>query len=153
MTDNNDHKTELPAGWVEATIEDVLLPIRGISFPKDAKRFKNDDGLIACLRTANVQDEVDWADLWFVSEDYLKREEQIIEVGDTLISISNSLNLLGKVAQVKTLPFKATLGTFIANLRTPKPLSNKFTYYYLSSLKFKQDVRAKASTTTVSGKL
>ncbi len=140
--------TDLPPGWVEASIEEVLLPIRGISFPKEAKRYENDDGLIACLRTANVQDEVDWADLWFVSEEYLKRDEQVIEEGDILISISNSLNLLGKVAQVKTIPFKSTLGTFIANLRTPKPLNSRLIYYYLSSLKFKQDVRAEASTTT-----
>lgn len=49
--------------------------IRGVSFPKDAKRDKYSDNLVACLRTANVQREVEWDDLWFVEEKYVSREE------------------------------------------------------------------------------
>lgn len=148
MTEKTTPKPESPDGWIDASVEDVLLPIRGISFPKEAKRNQVDRGLVACLRTANIQDEVDWSDLWFVSQEFVRREEQYIAVGDILISVSNSLNLLGKVALVKAVPFQATLGTFIANLRAKEPIESRLVYYYLCSMSFKQDVRNQASTTT-----
>lgn len=66
----------LPAGWLTASIEEALIPIRGISFPKGAKRSSAGNGLIACLRTANIQKNIEWEDLWFVDNKYLKREEQ-----------------------------------------------------------------------------
>ena len=138
----------LPAGWITASIEEALISIRGISFPKEAKRASAANGLIACLRTANIQQNIEWEDLWFVDNKYLKREEQVVQQGDILISISNSLDLLGKVAQVINIPHRSTLGTFIANLRVPDPLNCRFIYYYLSSFGFKEKVREKASTTT-----
>ncbi|MGK7930787.1 MAG: restriction endonuclease subunit S [Microcystaceae cyanobacterium] len=148
MTDSNSMFSELPQGWRLVAIENCLTTIRGISFPKDAKKLSYQDDCIACLRTANIQEKVTWDDLWFVDQSYLRRNEQIIKKGDILISISNSLNLLGKVALVENIKFQSTLGTFIANLRTPKDLNYKYIYYYLSSQEFKNKVREKASTTT-----
>jgi len=127
---------------------EVLYVIRGISFPKDAKRNNFSHNSIACLRTANVQREIQWDDLWFVDEKYVSREEQYIKQYDILISTANSLELLGKVALVKIIPRKATLGTFIVNLRTPEVLNPKWVYYYLCSTDFKKKVQEKASTTT-----
>jgi len=137
-----------PENWTVSEIGECLIPIRGISFPKSAKNFDYKRGLIACLRTKNLQKEVEWKDLWFIDRLYLRRDEQIIKKGDILISISNSLELLGKVALVKKIPYEATLGTFIVNLRVPALLNNKFVFFYLTSLGFKESVRKKASTTT-----
>jgi len=134
--------------WELSKIGECLMLIRGISFPKSAKKIDYKGGLIACLRTKNVQKEVDWNDLWFVDSTFLKREEQIIKKGDILISVSNSLKLLGKVSLIKSIPYVSTLGAFIVNLRVPELLNNKFIFYYLSSLDFKNNVIEKASTTT-----
>ncbi len=137
-----------PKTWKLSEIGGCLMLIRGISFPKSAKKYDYKNGLIACLRTANVQRDVDWNDLWFVDNSFLKREEQIIEKGDILISVSNSLKLLGKVSLIKSIPYVSTIGAFIVNLRVPKLLNNKFIFYYLSSHDFREKVRQKASTTT-----
>jgi len=134
--------------WELSKIGECLMIIRGISFPKSAKDINYKDGLIACLRTKNVQKELDWNDLWFVDSTFLKREEQIIKKGDILISVSNSLKLLGKVSLVKSVPYVSTLGAFIVNLRVSELLNNKFIFYYLSSLDFKNNVVENASTTT-----
>jgi type I restriction enzyme S subunit len=134
--------------WELSKIGECLMLIRGISFPKSAKKIDYKGGLIACLRTKNVQKEVDWDDLWFVDSTFLKRKEQIIKKGDILISVSNSLKLLGKVSLIKSIPYVSTLGAFIVNLRVPESLNNKFIFYYLSSLDFKNNVIEKASTTT-----
>jgi len=137
-----------PKTWKLSEISGCLMLIRGISFPKSAKKYDYKNGLLACLRTANVQRDVDWSNLWFVDNSFLKREEQIIEKGDILISVSNSLKLLGKVSLIKNIPYLSTIGAFIVNLRVPKLLNNKFIFYYFSSLDFKNKVREKASTTT-----
>lgn len=127
---------------------DVVQVIRGISFPKDAKRSEYQSGLVACLRTANVQKDVEWEDLWFVESHYVRRDNQYIRKDDILISTANSLELLGKVAIVKEIPHNATLGTFIANIRVPLSHNSIYFYYYLKSQEFKQNVRDRASTTT-----
>jgi type I restriction enzyme S subunit len=112
-TDTKDTKGKelrtLPEGWARTRIGDSLKIVRGISFPKDAKTYESTDGYVACLRTTNVQQEVEWDDLWFVPESHVKRDEQIVQPFDILISTANSLELVGKVALVKGIPYHATL--------------------------------------------
>jgi len=138
----------LPSNWTFATMDDCLSFIRGVSFPKGAKSLDFEEGKVACLRTANVQKEVNWDDLWFIDNSRVKRAEQFVELGDILISTANSLELLGKSSLVKTLPYQSTLGTFIVNLRVGKLLNNKFIYYYLNTFPFLSEVRKQGSTTT-----
>ena len=45
---------ELPQGWYNAKLGETISIIRGISFPKDAKRSNFEKGLIACLRTTQT---------------------------------------------------------------------------------------------------
>ena len=139
---------QLPDGWKQTTIGETLKIVRGISFPKDAKTFEPKKGYIACLRTTNVQQEVEWDDLWFVPTENVKREEQLIQPNDILISTANSLELVGKVAQIKNIPHKATLGAFISLIRVPVELNPKFVYFQLASTKVQSEIRKKASTTT-----
>ncbi len=141
--------TELPRGWVWTKLLELFTIIRGVSFPKEAKYYNYEDGLIACLRTANVQKEIDWDNLWFIDQKYLRRCEQIIRKNDILISTANSLELLGKISRVKQLPYQSTLGTFIVLLRTLDGLLHpNYAYYYLSFHEFQSEVRSRASTTT-----
>ena len=139
---------ELPEGWVWASLGSILDIVRGISFPKDAKQLEPREGLIACLRTANVQREVDWSDTWFVPMKYVKSEEKYIQHLDILMSISNSLKLLGKVVQVTSLPYKSTLGAFVSALRSSPGIDPKFCYHQLLSPDVQAKIRRSASTTT-----
>ena len=65
-----------------------------------------------------------------------------------LISVANSLELVGKVAFVSSLPQEATLGTFISLIRVPDSVNPKFIYYQLTSDRVQQDLKSRASTTT-----
>jgi type I restriction enzyme, S subunit len=134
--------------WREEKIGNEIDVIRGVSFPKSAKESEYQEGRVACLRTANVQKEVNWSDLWFIDKDHVNREEQFVQVNDILISTANSLELLGKVSLVRKLPFESTLGTFIVNIRVPDGISPKFIYYQLCGRDFLEQVWSKASTTT-----
>ncbi|MDE3241448.1 MAG: restriction endonuclease subunit S [Nitrospirota bacterium] len=122
--------------------------VRGISFPKNAKSSEPRPGDVACLRTANVQREVDWVDLWYVPGEHVKREEQFIQLGDILVSTANSYELVGKVAPVGNLPQKATLGAFISLIRPRLGTDPKFLYHQLAWDKTQSRIRETASTTT-----
>jgi type I restriction enzyme S subunit len=142
------NKSKLPKEWIWIKLGDIFQIVRGISFPKDARVNEPRDGFVGCLRTANVQREVVWDDLWFVSRGYVKRDEQWVQENDILISTANSLELVGKVALVKQLPFVSTLGAFISLIRIPKGYNPKFFYYQISSEEVQSEFRKKASTTT-----
>ena len=100
------------------------------------------------MRTTNVQREVDWGDLWFVPEEYVKLESRYVRLHDVLISVSNSLELVGKVAQVTILPHKSTLGAFISLLRPSTEIDAKLYYYQLTSSDVQAEIRRYSSTTT-----
>jgi len=140
--------TTLPPLWVEGIFTDVLEIIRGISFPTEAKAFSPAPGLVACLRTTNVQRKVEWEDLWYVPEKYVRNPRQFVKLEDILISTANSLELVGKVAQVSNVRTMATIGTFIMLLRPNSNLNPRFMFHQLSSAEFQQKIRATASTTT-----
>ncbi len=127
--------------WSNATLADAVDIIRGITFPSDAKAKVPSQGAVGCLRTTNVQREVEWDDLWYVDKSYVKREEQYIKSKDILISNANSLDLVGKVALVRDVPIKATLGTFITAFRTREGNDAQFVYFQLASPKVQQAIR------------
>lgn len=135
-----------PPGWQVKTIEDVFEVIRGVSFPTSAKTEKADE-YVGCLRTANVQKEIVWDDLWHVPIKYMRDDTKLVREHDIIISIANSLNLLGKTSYVHCVPEKSTFGTFVANLRA-KEDRPRYLYYFLQSRLFLDQVVANASTTT-----
>jgi type I restriction enzyme S subunit len=139
---------ELPRGWAEATIDEITNVVRGISFPTNAKHPQPLKGDIACLRTANVQAEVEWDDLWYVPETYVGRDEQFVQADDILISTANSYELVGKVARVRRMPMRSSLGAFIALMRCRQVVTPAFLHHQMCSLEVTTRLRGMASTTT-----
>ena len=140
--------SELPSGWAEVVLDDACEIVRGITFPTAEKRFEPGSGLIACLRTANVQTTVEWDDLWFVPRWYVKNEAQLVLLDDILISTANSYELVGKVSRVTHTRFDSTLGAFISLLRAHKGVDAGFLYYQMSSDSVQRSIREMSSNTT-----
>lgn len=134
--------------FVETPLDQLVDVIRGVTFPTGAKQKVAAPGLIACLRTTNVQDKVEWDDLLFVDESYVRASNQHVRVGDILVSMSNSLELVGKCALITEVPQLATFGTFVAVVR-PKPGVNPaYVFHAMRAPAFKAYIRSAASTTT-----
>lgn len=133
--------TEVPLG-------DVADLVRGITFPTSAKKRGAGKGLIPCLRTTNVQDAVEWDDLIYVPDEHVRSEAQRVRVGDILVSMSNSLELVGKCALVTHVPTPATFGAFIAVVRAREGIDPEYVFHAMRSPKFKAHIRRVASTTT-----
>ncbi|MBL8019728.1 MAG: restriction endonuclease subunit S [Leptospirales bacterium] len=136
------------SGWRSTNLGNLGTLVRGISFPKEARGTEPKKGFIACLRTTNVQKEVDWDDLVFVPEQYLRDDEKLIRAGDILISNANSLELVGKSSYVAQVPVRATLGTFISAFRCDDSVDSKFVYFQLCAPDVRSAIRNVASTTT-----
>jgi len=105
------------SSWRITTLGDEVQIVRGITFPSSAKGRNPGRGLVPCLRTANIQNEVDWDDLLYVSEDFVRNDDQFVQLNDLLISMANSRELVGKVALVRRNDIRCTLGGFIAAIR------------------------------------
>ncbi len=114
----NEKSFDTPYGWEWTRLGDVSDIIRGITFPSNEKSRENDRGRLACLRTTNVQDKIDWEDLLFIREKFVKREEQFIRENDIVMSMANSRELVGKVAIVDIKPnFLSCFGGFLGVIR------------------------------------
>jgi len=73
--------------------------------------------VVACMRTKNVQTELDLSDTWWVSDRLVKRDDQFLKTGDILVSSANSWNLVGKCCWIPRLPMRTTFGGFVSVLR------------------------------------
>ncbi len=112
---------ELPDSWSWVALGEVVDIVRGITFPADQKTKEAALGRIACLRTSNVQQTIEWDDLLFVNRSFMGREDQLIQHHDIVMSMANSRELVGKVALIENVPHpEATFGGFLGVLRPRK---------------------------------
>ncbi len=137
---------KLPRGWIESSLEEVADVIRGITFPASAKSASPEAHTVVCLRTSNVQRILEFDDVLHVPASYVKRDDQWLRAGDTVISMANSYELVGKVAFATHVPLRTTIGGFISIIR-PKLLDPRFAYYQLASARVQQALRSTASQT------
>jgi type I restriction enzyme S subunit len=128
---------------------DVVDFIRGITFkPEDVVGVK-DSNAVVCMRTKNIQAELEIDDLIAVPEFFVRRDELLLREGDILISSANSWNLVGKVARVPALPYRATAGGFIAIVRAkPGAIDSDYLYRWLASDSHQAAIRACGRQTT-----
>jgi type I restriction enzyme, S subunit len=138
----------LPNGWEWIHLGAVVDIVRGITFPANEKTREAANGRIACLRTANIQREIEWDDLLFVDRSFMGRQEQLLELMDIVMSMANSRELVGKVAIVEEMPFpEATFGGFLAVLR-PVLVEPRFVMVVLRTAYARSSLIDSASQTT-----
>ncbi|VVM75148.1 restriction endonuclease subunit S [Pseudomonas fluorescens] len=108
----------IPSTWAVASLGQVVEIVRGITFPASEKSKEPESGRVACLRTANVQNEIEWDDLLFIRDSFISRPDQYIQPHDIVMSMANSRELVGKVALIgSALDQPTTFGGFLGVLR------------------------------------
>lgn len=113
---------------------DIAKYLRGINFKPDDVVPVGTAGAVACMRTKNIQESLDCSDVWGVSEEFVRRPEQILQEGDLLVSSANSWNLVGKCCWIPNLPWKTTFGGFVSALRADKTqVHPRYLYWWFSS--------------------
>ncbi|MFC7298072.1 restriction endonuclease subunit S [Herminiimonas aquatilis] len=139
--------SELPTGWENTCLKEVCNVIRGITFPASAKEDKLLDSNVCCLRTTNIQREIGWDNIYFISREYVKRQEQFVQIGDILMSMANSYELVGKVAIARQVPFPTAFGAFLAAIRPTPRIYGKFLFHLLRTNRVQELLRVGSSQT------
>jgi type I restriction enzyme S subunit len=138
---------QLPETWAFERLGNICEIVRGVTFSASKKESKPSTTSVACLRTSNVQATVDWSDLIYIDQKLVGRDDQWVQKGDTMISMANSYELVGKVALVREVEQRATFGGFIAAVR-PHVLQPEYLYLVLRSPYMQSRMRVTASQTT-----
>jgi type I restriction enzyme S subunit len=128
---------------------DVAKFIRGITFSPNDLVEENGVNVVGCMRTKNVQKDLDTNDVWKLLDNHIKNEDQYLIEGDLLVSTANSWNLVGKACWVPDLKYKCTFGGFISALRANiNLLDKKYLYHWFTSDQTQELLRSFGNKTT-----
>jgi type I restriction enzyme S subunit len=123
--------------------------IRGITFKPEDVCSPAEPGAVVCMRTKNIQADIDLSDLIAIPEAFVRRAEQNLIEGDLLISSANSWNLVGKACWVPKLSYRSTAGGFISILRCDRDLVfPRYFYHWVTSVQTQHDLRNCGRQTT-----
>ncbi len=129
--------------WKTVTLGDVAEFVRGINFKPEDVAPMGTPGTVACMRTKNVQAELDLSDVWSVGEQFVRREDQFLQAGDVLVSSANSWNLVGKCCWIPELPGRAGFGGFVSVLRPQRTkVEPRFLFRWFSSNRIQTTLRS-----------
>jgi type I restriction enzyme, S subunit len=140
--------SRLPPGWATASLFELSEVVRGITFPASAKEPSRTDTNVCCLRTTNIQREVVWSDVYFVPREFVKRESQFVQIGDILMSMANSYELVGKVAVVKSTLYPTAFGAFLGAIRPRFAIQSQYLFHFLRTDYAQRALREGSSQTT-----
>jgi type I restriction enzyme, S subunit len=132
-------------GAAKTRVGDVSTIIRGVTYGKKDASAQPGEGRIALLRSGNVRDEIELNDLVYVPRE-LVRPEQELRPGDIVVSSSNSVDLVGKSAQVRE-SIDATFGAFCMIVRPGEGVLPRYLGLVLRSPDFLTAMRRAAGAT------
>ena len=133
--------------WPIVALGEVAHFVRGVTFkPSDVGVGAE---TVPVMRTKNVQALLDQDDVIRIPKRLVRRPDQFLRVGDTLISSANSWNLVGKCCWVPDLSEQTAIGGFVVSLRpNPKLVYPRFLYHWFASPRIQAEVRGMANSTT-----
>lgn len=147
-TDKSHYPFEVPEGWIACQLYEICDFERGVTFPSSAKQTLKRENTIACVRTANVQEQLELDDLWYIDKSFLKNNrKKLLRKNDIIISTANSKELVGKTSFVENINEEMCFGGFVMVIRT-NFINNKFLFYYLRDCFYNGIFSKKASQTT-----
>ena len=131
LVPESEQPYQVPVNWCWVRVSSVCEFERGITFPASAKETEPTNTNIPCLRTANVQDELEINNLIYVDKSYMKgNQAKLVKKNDIIMSSANSRELVGKTSYVYDVPFPMTFGGFVLTIRA-KAIISKYLFYFL----------------------
>lgn len=124
---------------------DVTKFIRGVTF-KPADLIEDGVGV---MRTKNVQTLLDLNDVARIPATLIRRQEQYLCEGDTLVSSANSWNIVGKGCWIPSLPEPLVVGGFVTAMRpTSKAVDPRFLFRWFTAPNTQATLRSFSNKTT-----
>jgi type I restriction enzyme M protein len=131
-------------------LEDVIEYIRGVTFSKRDQVYEETSETIRVATTKAAQEyELIEKDLYFIPRKIVKKRDQILKGGDILISIANSLNLLGRTTYIEEKYSGITFGAFMGLIRAKRAkILPEYIFRILRTPGAKRYFESNANTTT-----
>jgi len=138
-----------PYQYESKKLSEISTFIRGITFPKSAQKIEKSTECLGIVTTKAAQTTgIVNDDIIFLDNSYTK-DEKVLQEGDILISLANSLNIVGRTTYVSKQHEGLSFGAFMGVIRADKrKVIPKMLYYLLNSDVAKQYFLANAKTTT-----
>lgn len=136
----------LPEGWAEGRFAEAVTVVRGVTFSKEQRADVPTKGHVPCLRSGNVQDKLTTEKLIYVPAEVVKSPDRYIRDGDAIVSMSNSYELVGKVARADARHEGMTFGAFLSSFRSDI-FDSGYVFNLLRSPSIQSALRATASQT------
>ena len=136
----NQPKDRLPDGWAMTTLGNIARVVRGVSYKKMDARSVSGRELVPVLRATNIGQALNFQDLVYVPDKYVKHE-QMLKLGDIVIAASSgSRAVVGKAAQLRH-DWTGSFGAFCFTLRPDRGLIEEYIAWFLQT----QDYRNRVS--------
>lgn len=150
VVENWKPKIDIDPEWEKVRLGKVADYIRGVTFSKKEQVYEENEDTIRMATTKAAQEfGIVERDLYFIPKKLVKNINQIVRGGDILISIANSLNLLGRTTYIEKEMYGITFGAFMGLLRSKiNKIQPKYLDSILRSEKAKEYFIANANTTT-----
>lgn len=128
---------------------EVATFIRGVSFPKSAQLTSHGGNCIKIITTKAAQAYgVDMGSLAYIDAAYM-REDKLVQKGDILLSLANSLDLVGRVTYIPEDFPDMSFGAFMGLIRADRTkVIPEYLFSILQSIEAKKYFRSVARTTT-----
>ena len=131
--------SELPDGWIWATVKEIAEFIRGVSYKKNESSKTIKEGYVPILRANNINRELNYTDLVYVPREKIKNE-QFVKAFDIVVAMSSgSKNLVGKAAQSDE-DYHGAFGTFCGLVRVSPQLDRRFIGFFFQSPGYRNEI-------------
>ena len=123
-----------------ATVGDVSVQIRGVSYDKSVVRTQPSDGYLPLLRGGNIGDHgLIWSDLQYVPKSIVN-SAQVLREGDIVLAASSgSLSAVGKAARFDR-GTPTTFGAFCKALRPNESVDASYFGHYFRTTSYRSQV-------------
>ena len=133
--------SELPSGWVESKIGNLLYFAGRIGWKGlKAEEYTEEGPLFLSVYNLNDGDEVTYNRVYHITKErYEESPEIMVQVGDVLLTKDGAG--IGKLGYVKELPQKATINSSLLLIRPGEVADPKYVFYLLSGPELQGIVR------------
>ena len=129
----------LATGWTTTVLGDLLTIVRGVSYKKKDARSQFSQGLVPILRATNIGGVLNFRDLIYVPDRYVK-QQQILNFGDIVVAASSgSRAVVGKAAQLRR-EWIGSFGAFCFALRPDEGLVKEYVAWFLQTQEYRNRV-------------
>lgn len=131
-------------------LDSVAELVRGVSFSKSLQRTSNTDTTIGVITTKAAQEDgIVYSDIIHIDNSCSYDKSKYVRNNDILISLANSIDLVGRVTYVDKINEELLFGVFMGVIRPDTTKINPiYLYYILRSKQAKDYFRLIAKTTT-----